>query len=256
MAIGQELRIKDILSYDGKASIFDLTGGLLGIEDQNLKTILPSVVKSSVNAVILSPGEARKHFAFFENKLGPALIIQADWSNYRWDAQSPYPAQKFRHVVISNAAECLRLGASAAIINAYFGTSDDDNAADFQMVRQLAEEGFDVGIPVLVNIVPLGSRVNPGNFDDVAVLGARMCLEIGANAVALPCLTEEKLGFAKKASLQSPIFLNCQIPPLSRSIPFNSLSQIVENQKLAGFILNGFQDIALLNKLITTLHIK
>lgn len=242
MKTGQDLRMRDFIAADGRALLFDLTGGLTGVQFQNLEPVLQKLIQQPIDGLVLSPGEARRHYHIFSSKQSPALLVRCDWSNLEWDGQFIYPRQKFRHVAIGSATEALRIGASAAIIDVYYGVSDEENVEDLQTLRTLAEEGYDLGLPIITHIIPFGPRITPQNIDDVAILGARVCLEIGATAVSIPFLTESKLSQCIQSAINSPVFFNSHINPWIRPtlIPSQYLD-VIKKFKLTGWFVDGFR---------------
>jgi DhnA family fructose-bisphosphate aldolase class Ia len=241
MKTGQDLRMRDFIAEDGRAIILDLTGGLSGVQFQSLEPVLQKLIQNSVDGLVLSPGEARRHYQMFVSKPASALLMRCDWSNLEWNEQFIYPRQKFRHVSIGSTAEALRIGASAAIIDVYYGISDEENAEDLQALRTLAEEGYDLGLPVIAHVIPFGPRITAQNFDDVVILGTRICLELGATAVSVPFLAESKLKMCIQSSINSPIFLNSHINPWNSHpiIPSEYLT-VIKKYNLAGWFVDGF----------------
>jgi DhnA family fructose-bisphosphate aldolase class Ia len=236
--VGQEVRLRDFIADDEKSLILDCTAGLKGTSSINLPEYLPTFKNQPIDGIILSPGEARQQYTFFSQKRDPALIVKCDWSNLGLDDQSPYPRQHFRHVSIASVNEAMRLGASAIIIDVFFGVEDKITAEDLRQLRIWAGDGYEAGIPVIANIIPFGPRITASNFADVTILGARMSLEIGATAIAIPSLNEEKLAFCKEISIQSPMFLNSYSNPYEKvqSIQ-NLLEGQLKKQPLTGIIL-------------------
>jgi DhnA family fructose-bisphosphate aldolase class Ia len=205
MNTGQSIRIREFMDETGKSLVLDFTRGFLGGEFTNIKEPLSGIDGLAVDAVILSPGEAKQHADILCKKRVP-VIIKCDWSNRLLGEQSAYPAQKFRQVPACDAAEALRLGASAAIADVVLGTPDDDTVKGLRWLRTLAQDGNDGGLPVIANIIPLGSRVTPDNFADVAGLGMRTCLELGATAAAVPVVDGEAARKLVAASMNCPLF--------------------------------------------------
>jgi DhnA family fructose-bisphosphate aldolase class Ia len=253
--IGQQLRMRDIIQDDNKCIIGELTDGLFGIEFQNIKPALEKMIKSQVDAIILSPGMARKHSAFLLKKNAPGLIIRADWSNSKMDNTTAYPRQEHRHVSICSATEALRIGAAAILTDAFFGTTDEKSVEDLQRVRELAEEGLDIGIPTIVNIIPYGERVNVNNYADVALLGARMTLEIGATAACVPLLEPEIIKQILDSTLKSPIFLNTSIKSKFNQ-PINLKETIDKYFELgiSGILVNAFNSEVSVDDFISDIH--
>jgi DhnA family fructose-bisphosphate aldolase class Ia len=250
---GQQLRLRDFIADDGKSVIVDCTAGLLGIQYRPLSDILPQFKNSGVDAIILSPGEARRHFSVFATKEFPALLIKCDWSNWRLDNASNYPKQQFRQVPISSVEEALRLGASGVIVDVFFGESDVANVEGIQVLRQLAESGFEAGCPVIANIIASGSRITDQNWEDVILLGARVALEVGAIAVSIPPLSEEKIAICKNSAIESPIFVNNLSNFRIQSALIPSV-EIIQKHNLTGIICDGFGELSHIMRISGQIH--
>lgn len=209
MNIGQNKRIHDFL-IEGKpiSEIADLTRGLLGIEYKNITKLIGSAKKEKVDAVILSAGAVKSHLDDLMSRNCPPFLIKADWSNYCLDDESPYPSQNFRQVLITSAYEALRLGASAVICDFFIGISDADNVKNIQMLRTLSGEGYKLGIPVIANIVPFGSRITDKNSLDAVLLAMRMSLELGATAAVVPLLKIKNYKRVLEANIDTPLMIN------------------------------------------------
>ncbi|NMC07289.1 MAG: hypothetical protein GYA24_18895, partial [Candidatus Lokiarchaeota archaeon] len=217
----------------------DFTRGFLGGEFRNIKEALDRVDPSTVDAIILSPGEAKQHYDMLCRKRMP-VIIKCDWSNRLLDDRSAYPAQKFRQVPACGVTDALRLGASAAIVDVVFGTPDDDTVKGMRWLRELVQDGIDDGLPVIASILPLGPRVTPDNFGDVANLGTRMCLELGATAAAVPVVTGDAARKIVAASMGCPLFASGAALPGNNGDEARSSIQAMKDAGIRGRIVDGF----------------
>jgi DhnA family fructose-bisphosphate aldolase class Ia len=242
MKMGQDKRLYDFVDAKGNSLIVEVTKGLYGIEYRNIGKILDDFFKKKIDAVILSPGEARKHYDKFKSRSTPALIIRTDWSNYLLDAKSAYPSQKFRHVSIATASESLRIGASAVIMDLFYGVDDCDNVENIQMLRKLCEEGADLGLPVIANIIPFGSRINSNNYNEVILLGMRVALELGATGAAIPIPHSHGGVPLVESSIGCPLFVNSYQSPYEPIIP-SDYAKAIKNMRILGIngvIIDGF----------------
>jgi DhnA family fructose-bisphosphate aldolase class Ia len=238
--IGQEVRLRDFIADDGKSLILDCTSGLMGENQPNLAQTLTAIKGQPIDGIILSPGAARKYYRFFNAKQDPALIVKCDWSNFRLDEKSPYPRQQFRHVPICTVEEAMRLGASAVIIDMYYGVEDAITAEDTQNLRQWAGDGYEIGLPIIANIIPYGPRVTTTNFAEITSLGARMCLEVGATAVSIPVLSDEKIEFCHQTGINSPLFLHMNANPFEvNPITQTILQSKLKSQSITGIMLDN-----------------
>ena len=255
--IGQQKRLRDFLQNDNRSLLIEATDGLRGISFENVKNVLEKFTQGNAkaDAIILSPGEARKHYQYFSAKRAPALIVRADYSNYLLDEKSLYPAQSLRHASICSAEEALRIGASAVILDLYLGGVETTSVENMQMLRKLTDDGVTIGIPIIVNMIPFGDRIDAKNFDDVVILGTRMALELGANLVSAPLLSPQKLKELKDTTIGSPILLNDYPNPSLQDV--NSSPESMQNIKkieLNGLIVNGFAKEITFDTVYSALH--
>jgi len=234
---GTEVKLRDFFQDNGKAVIAEVCRGLYGVDFQNNGEILSRLEKSLPHAIIGSPGLARQHAKFFARHNAPALIVRGDWSNYKLDGKSLYPAQKFRHVDICTPTEASRLGASAFLCDVFLGTSDVDNVEDIRRLQQFVTEGHEIGLPIMANIVIFGSRVDDSNFTEVVGLGLRSCAEIGADVLCFQATSSESVQQVIKGVPKTEILLR-----VNPSIAPATATQMVESipNRYKGLIMDGF----------------
>lgn len=259
---GQILRLREFIpkigQEQGRSLIVEHCDGLYGIQYANAKGSLDSIVQNPIDALILSPGHARRHFKYFTMKKAPALIIRADWANHLWVPPFSYPRQQFRHVMVCSAKEALRLGASAVVMDVFYGMLDEQSTEDMQHLRDLISDGSEIGLPIIANIVPLGDRVDAKNFADVALLGARMCLELGANAAGIPLISPEHGKKIIESTLNSPIFVNTSLEyqelKTNSQDPIHNTIEKLLPLGFSGCIINGHRDLGSIKDFIRIIH--
>jgi DhnA family fructose-bisphosphate aldolase class Ia/Fe-S-cluster-containing hydrogenase component 2 len=156
----------------------------------NLRTIVQSVVHGGVDGLLLSPGLAIRLAPLFQGRDGPALIVRADWMNMpRLGSSNVTNAAPQRHLVhqkIITAEQALKLGATAITIYLFLGYDDRVEAAGIESCARFASECRKVGLPCIMEPLAFGGRVNGTNVVDLLTLGARMCVELGADALKIP----------------------------------------------------------------------
>nr|MDO8110525.1 hypothetical protein [Candidatus Sigynarchaeota archaeon] len=240
MNTGQSIRIRDITDETGSALVLDFTRGFLGSEFKNITDALSNVTEENTDAIILSPGEAQRHNDIICKKRVP-FIVKCDWSNRLLDERSLYPAQRFRQVLACSAADVLRFGASAAVIDVFFGTPDIDTVEGIQALRALVEGGAEAGLPVIASIIPFGSRVSKDNYADVIGLGMRVCLEIGATTAAVPVVAASDARKLVAASSKCPLFANAAFTsPLAPVNNFAVSVKAMRSEGIPAVIIDGF----------------
>lgn len=191
MLAGKGVRLNEFINPDdGRSLIIEADFGLMlgpveGLED--LMDVVEKVVEGRPDGVILSLGMAERLIHSFLGKKSPALLLRADWTNALRNKTHPLPANRVRRVSMASAEEALLLGASAVVAYLFVGYEDDeDEAENLKAVATLAEECSQVGMPLLVQSIPIGERVTMVNYADCVGLAVRMAMEAGADVVAAP----------------------------------------------------------------------
>lgn len=161
-----------------------MLGPIAGLLDlgETVKTL-----KNYVDAVILSPGQAGRLIHLFRGRAAPALLVRVDWANVFRDETFVLPAQKIRYVTVASAGEALALGASGIIAFFFIGHADDeDEARNVGSIAILARESERLGVPLLVECIPIGERITETNYVECVDMATRMAVEAGADAIAAP----------------------------------------------------------------------
>jgi len=144
-------------------------------------------LRSEADAIVLSPGQAGRLIHHFRGKMAPALLVRADWANVFRNETFVLPARKVRHITVASAKDAIALGASAIIAFFFVGWEDDeDEARNMGSVAMLAGESNRLGVPLLVECVPIGERITEVNYAKCVDLAMRMSVEAGADAIAAP----------------------------------------------------------------------
>lgn len=187
---GKALRLSEFINpEDGRSVILEadqgsMLGPIAGLVD--LEETVRNL-KNEVDAVILSPGQARRLIHLFRGRAAPALLVRVDWANVFRDETSVLPARKIRYVTVASAGEALALGASGIIAFFFIGhAEDEDEARNVGSIAMFARESERLGVPLLVECIPIGERVTETNYVDCVDMATRMAVEAGADAVAAP----------------------------------------------------------------------
>lgn len=186
---GKAFRLSEFIDpKDGKAVIVAadrgfMLGPITGLKD--LEKSMKMAVNSGVNAVVLSPGQVGRMIHHFKGKKAPALLVRADWTNAFRGESFILPAKEIKHVTIIDAEDAVALGASAVI--AFFCVGyEEDEAHNLESVAMLARSCDHLGMPLIVESIPIGERVTEKNFVDCVDLAMRIAVEAGADAIAAP----------------------------------------------------------------------
>jgi DhnA family fructose-bisphosphate aldolase class Ia len=169
---------------DGHSLIVDTSVGLvLGVQPglehlgEAVGPILPLV-----DGVVTSPGQAR-HLAG-RTRQDAALLVRADWSNALRGEDFVLPPETVHYARLVDAAGALDVGASAAVIHFLLGYAEAIEAECLKHTVQLALDGADKGLPLIVDVQPTGSRVVLRG--KAIELGVSYAMEGGASGVVIP----------------------------------------------------------------------
>jgi ferredoxin len=96
------------------------------------------------------------------------------------------PQRHLFHQKVLSAEQALELGATAITIYLFLGYDDNVEAAGIASCAQFAQECRRVGLPCIMEPLAVGGHVTGANVVDILTLGARICVELGADALKIP----------------------------------------------------------------------
>jgi DhnA family fructose-bisphosphate aldolase class Ia/Fe-S-cluster-containing hydrogenase component 2 len=156
----------------------------------NLRSITEAVIRGGVDGILVSPGQAMRMAPLFQGRDAPALIVRADWMNMpRLGSSNVLNSAPQRHLLqqkILTAEQAVALGATAITIYFFIGYSDDVEARGIDSCARFANECRKVGLPCIMEPIAYGGQVTGANTVELLTLGARMCVELGADALKIP----------------------------------------------------------------------
>ena len=156
----------------------------------NLTGIARAVIRGGADGILLSPGQASHLSSLFEGPDAPSLIVRADWMNMprldSADLSNPVPPQHLFHQKMLSAQQALALGASAITIYLFLGTGDKIEATGIKSCALFVGECRKACLPCIIEPLAFGPQVTESNFVDLLILGARMAVELGADALKIP----------------------------------------------------------------------
>jgi DhnA family fructose-bisphosphate aldolase class Ia len=168
----------------GRSLIVDTSAGLSlgplpGLEDfpAALRPVLPRV-----DGVVASPGQARQLTG--RTRAEAALLVRADWTNALRGPDFVLPPETISRIPLLDPAEALDLGASALVLYFLLGHTEQIEAGCLRETVQYALQGRQVGLPLVVDVQPVGPRVVLRG--KAIQLGVSYALEGGADGVAVP----------------------------------------------------------------------
>jgi class I fructose-bisphosphate aldolase len=156
----------------------------------NLRSIIDVVIAGGVDGILLAPGQALRLAPLFQGRNGPALIVRADWMNMprlgTSNVANAVPQRLLLNEKVITAKQALSLGAIAITIYLFLGYSDKVEAVGVDKCAKFVNECRRAGLPCIIEPLAYGGQVTGANIVEILTLGARMAVEIGADALKIP----------------------------------------------------------------------
>lgn len=190
MQTGKRLRLKRIFGEDGKAVVVAADHGLMlgpikGVI--NLRETLTRVIQGGPDAILLAPGQAISLIDLFYGRNAPALLVRADWTNAFRDKTYTLPSRIVRSVATMKVKDALTLGASGIVVYLLIGLGDEDEEARIiETISMFSHECEKLGLPLIVEPLPMGEYVTKANYVDLINLSVKIAAELGADALKVP----------------------------------------------------------------------
>ncbi len=180
-----DYRLKEFLQgTDHRVVLLDASAGLsLGVLPglEHFNSALQPLL-SGLDGLVCSPGQMRRMTN--RTKSDAALLVRMDWTNTLRGETFPLPPKSVEHISILTAVDALELGATAMVMSFMLGYDEMIEADCLKSTVQLALTGKELGLPLVVEVLPNGPRVSlPGKAVE---LGASYALEGGADVVIVP----------------------------------------------------------------------
>ncbi len=178
-------RLKEFINpTDGRSLIVETSAGLTfgplpGLEkfSEAVTPVLPLV-----EGVVTSPGQARKLTGRTREDAG--LLVRGDWTNALRGPDFVLPPDTIKHMPLLTPQDALDLGASAMVLYFLLGHEEEIEAACLRRCVQAALDGTAIGLPLILDVQPVGPRVVLRN--KAIELGVSYALEGGADGVTIP----------------------------------------------------------------------
>jgi DhnA family fructose-bisphosphate aldolase class Ia len=190
---------------DGRSLVVDTSAGLSlgalpGLEDYAaaVAPLLPLA-----DGVVASPGMSRR--LGMRTRQDAALLIRADWTNALRGPDFVLPPEKIGHLALLDPADALDLGAAALVATFLLGYEEAIDAACLRNTVQLAIAGAQVGLPLLLDVVPTGPRVR--TLNKAIELGVSYALEGGAEGAVIPWPGEQSMATIVTMAGGTPVWV-------------------------------------------------
>jgi DhnA family fructose-bisphosphate aldolase class Ia len=164
---------------------------------------LGKAIAGGPEAVLISPGLLNKAGHLFADRNAPAPIVRCDFI-----INHPYLSdlgEGYRQ--ICSAENAVRLGAEAVVMFLMIGAGNGDLFKEnITAVTQMSEAAHNVGLPLIVESVLWGTRIEDKKDPAMLAFGARMAVELGADAT--------KTEYTGDAGSMKEIIDSCPAPVL------------------------------------------
>jgi len=178
-------RLRELVNpADGRSLVVDTSNGLVlgalpGLE-QFTESVCPLL--PLLDGIVTSPGQARNLGT--RTRQEAALLLRADWTNALRGDDFVLPPENIQYIPLLDPADALDLGASALVMHFILGHEEEIEAQCLQRVVSLALEGLNLGMPLIVDVQPIGPRVVLLN--KAIELGVSYAIEGGADGIVIP----------------------------------------------------------------------
>ncbi len=213
---GAEVRFGQLFDREsGRSFIAAFDHGLtLGPKpgSESVLASLARIVSGNPDGILISPGTMKIGGHLFAFHGAPVPIVRADWI-YNTDVYPGLPAllqdprQGEHYEVICSPQDALAMGAAAITMFLIVGTSD--GAVFSSNARQVAEnvqKARRAGMPVIVESVLWGARMEDKRDPELLAFGARVAAEFGADAI--------KTAYTGDSETMRQVVVGCPVPVL------------------------------------------
>jgi DhnA family fructose-bisphosphate aldolase class Ia len=171
--------------------------------DEDAVGTLSQVIAGGPDAVLLGPGLLNLAGHLFADRYAPAPIVRADFIiNHPF--LNPL-GEGYRQVC--SAEYAVRLGAEAIVMFLMVGAGNGELFKEnVTALTQMAEAAHNVGLPLIVESVLWGTRVQDHKDPEMLAFGARLAFELGADAV--------KTEYTGNPETMKDIINGCPVPVL------------------------------------------
>lgn len=183
---GTNLRLGRLFSASSGRSLVAAIDHGLTIGPQpgavNVLQTVQTIIDCRPDAVLMAPGMLAQTAGKFAFREAPSIMVRTDFFINREDIRLALHEEQYR--VLCSPSYAASLGADSIIhfliLHPETGAMFADNV---QAVSRAAEEAHRIGLPLVVEVVTWGSRIEHKRDPELLSLGNRMAAELGADAV-------------------------------------------------------------------------
>ena len=163
--------------------LLDTSGGLSlgplpGLEE--FRKAIPGILPG-LDGLICSPGKLRRLTKNTDSKT--ALFVRMDWTNTLRAANFPLAPLTPAHLSILDPEDAIALGAHGMVVDLLLGYEDAIEAHCLKQIVQLAFEGRQLELPLIVEVRTSGPHIML--MDKAIELGASLAQESGADIIVV-----------------------------------------------------------------------
>jgi DhnA family fructose-bisphosphate aldolase class Ia len=175
-------------------------GALPGLERfaAAVKPVLPLV-----DGCVTSPGQLRRLGDRTRQDAG--VLVRTSWTNVLRGEDFVLPPETTQYLLLINAYDAQELGASATVVDFLLGFEEEIESQCMHNTVQLSFEGSQIGLPLIVDLQAVGSRVVLRS--KAIELGLSYALEGGADGVVVPWPGSESFKTIMTMSAEVPVWV-------------------------------------------------
>lgn len=202
----KQYRMRELFDpTDGRSLVVDTSNGLVlgalpGLThfEEAVRPLLPAL-----DGIVTSPGQARNLGS--RTRQESALLIRADWTNALRGEDFVLPPETIQYIPLLNPSDALDLGANALVMHFILGHEEQIEAQCLQQMVHLVLEGLNQGMPLLVDVQPIGPRVVLRS--KAIELGVSYALEGGADGIIVNWPGQQSYKTIKAMSGDLPVWV-------------------------------------------------
>jgi DhnA family fructose-bisphosphate aldolase class Ia len=179
---------------------------------ENVRENLQRIIAGNPDGILISPGTMKVGGDLFAWRGAPVPIVRADWifNNEVFPglpAALQDPRQGESYEVICSPEDALALGGGAITMFLIVGTAEGASfASNARKVAAQIQAAGRVGIPVIVESVLWGARMEDKRDPDLLAFAARVAAELGADAI--------KTAYTGDSESMRQVVAGCPVPVL------------------------------------------
>lgn len=180
---GKEIRLSKLFPSGGKSVVVAMDHGqTFGPMEGLVHYTRAAECLKEADGVLLTAQMIRFSGNLFHGKGSPTLITRLNWNSIHC---VPWGYQEAQTVKALSASTAMALGAEVVLASLVLQTgSEAHDAENVQVFASLAEECYDLGLPLIGEVFPAGDLINrPEEFHDYIKKTCRIICELGADAI-------------------------------------------------------------------------